>query len=228
MSSAENSTMITNDGHGTVTDSDLNMAYLLKEIRQMNEKFKSMEKILREVKSENKQLREQNVAMSNQMKNLTTSVVMLEAHASEIESQTEQTEVQSRFSHGTVNDQINESFEESETDIRKPWNKHEFPFDENVKDQRVQKLSQRFSLRHAENDTTKSDREKPSMLKQWSVNLAEEFPEHATKARRQLFPFIKTSLDNERRASLCYDSLVIDGEVYVYDEEKGKPVPYHK
>ena len=179
MSRAEKSSAVTNDGHSVGMGGELDMALLLKEIQQMNEKFIIMEKTLDEVKSENKQLNDQTVAMSKEIDNLTSTVVTLETDAAKTNAQIEQ-----------------------------------------MKQMEAQNMdeSQEFT----------DGGKRYEMMKKRSISLSGEFPEHVTKTRKQLFPYIKTSFDNEKIAGLRYDSLVIDGEVYVYDDEIGKPVLYHK
>ena len=154
------------------------MATLLKEIRQMQGKFNTMEQTLNEVKSENKQLKDQTVAMAKEMDSLNATITTLETDAAKTKSQIEQ-------------------MKENEAQI--------------TDEPQVNACGNRYD-----------------MMKKRSVSLSGEFPEHVTKARRHLFPYIKTSLDNEKIAGLRYDKLVVDGEVYLYDDETGKPVLYHK
>ena len=57
------------------------------------------------------------------------------------------------------------------------------------------------------------------------VRVSEDFPKRVTKARTNLFPFLQKCHENEQEAYLRYDTLVVDGQPYVYDETHGRPVP---
>ena len=57
------------------------------------------------------------------------------------------------------------------------------------------------------------------------VRISEDFPKRVTKARTNLFPFLKKCHENEQDAYLRFDTLVVDGQPYVYDEARGRPVP---
>ena len=51
------------------------------------------------------------------------------------------------------------------------------------------------------------------------VRISEDFPLCVTKAHTQLYPFLKLCLGNDMVAYLRYDTLVFDGQPYVYDED---------
>ena len=60
------------------------------------------------------------------------------------------------------------------------------------------------------------------------IRVTEDFPERVVKARTKLFPFLKSCMDDEVNAYLRYDSLVVDGQPYIYDYELKRPVPSNK
>ena len=60
------------------------------------------------------------------------------------------------------------------------------------------------------------------------IRVMEDFPERVVKARTKLFPFLKSCMNNEVNAYLRYDSLVVDGQSYIYDYELKRPVPSNK
>ena len=70
-------------------------------------------------------------------------------------------------------------------------------------------------------DNTNGERETTRL-----VRVSKDFPLRVTKAHTQLYPFLKSCLGNDMAAYLRYDTLVVDGQHYVYDEDRGRPVPY--
>ena len=60
------------------------------------------------------------------------------------------------------------------------------------------------------------------------VRVSEDFPERVRKARSFLIPFLKESLEAGKNAYLCFDKLIVNGNSYVYDENKNRPVPSFK
>lgn len=55
-----------------------------------------------------------------------------------------------------------------------------------------------------------------------------DFPEHVTKMRTKLYPFLKSSLEQEYDAYLKYDRLIVDGQESEYDCNLQRPVPVLK
>lgn len=55
-----------------------------------------------------------------------------------------------------------------------------------------------------------------------------DFPEHVTKMHTKLYPFLKSSLEQEYDAYLKYDRLIVDGQEYEYDCNLQRPVPVPK
>ena len=55
--------------------------------------------------------------------------------------------------------------------------------------------------------------------------MSEDFPERVTKTRTKLFPFLKACREAETTAYLRYDTLVVEEQPYIYDEERRRPVP---
>ena len=55
------------------------------------------------------------------------------------------------------------------------------------------------------------------------TRVTEDFPERVVKARTKLFPFLKSCMDNEVNIYLRYDSLVVDGQSYIYDYVLKRP-----
>ena len=58
-----------------------------------------------------------------------------------------------------------------------------------------------------------------------NIRITEDFLQRVTKACTKLFPFLKRCHKKEQRAFLRLDTLVVDGQAYVYDETQGRPVP---
>ena len=56
------------------------------------------------------------------------------------------------------------------------------------------------------------------------VKVSEDFPSRVSKIRYKLIPFMRDAIQQNKRAFLRYDKLIIDGQAYVYDEISGQPV----
>ena len=53
------------------------------------------------------------------------------------------------------------------------------------------------------------------------ITMCADFPNRVMKARNDLRKFLKSAVAEEKRAYLKYDKLIIDGEVYEYDNVAG-------
>ena len=53
------------------------------------------------------------------------------------------------------------------------------------------------------------------------ITMCEDFPNRVMKARNNLRKLLKSAVAEEKRAYLKYDKLIIDGEVYEYDNVAG-------
>ena len=53
------------------------------------------------------------------------------------------------------------------------------------------------------------------------ITMCEDFPNRVMKARNDLRKFLKSAVAEEKRAYLKYDKLIIDGEIYEYDNVAG-------
>ena len=58
-----------------------------------------------------------------------------------------------------------------------------------------------------------------------SLRVSEDFPKRVTKTRTSLFPSLQKCHENKQEAYLRFDTLLVDGQPYVYDETRGRPVP---
>ena len=86
-------------------------------------------------------------------------------------------------------------------------------------------------------DLRKSDRDTPSSANVTNgasaaesgigdrVRVSEDFPGRVRKARSALIPFLKQSIDAGKNAYLRFDKLVVNGNSYVYDETRQRPIP---
>lgn len=50
------------------------------------------------------------------------------------------------------------------------------------------------------------------------ITVCEDFPSRVMKARNDLRRFLRDTLKNKKEAYLKYDKLIINGEIYEYDE----------
>ena len=226
-----------------------------KDVKQMNKKFDGLNKKVKELKLDNKQLKRQNECLSKQVTSLTSTVSGLESRIVETEKKNEQLESQSRrdnLKFYGLSEEMNESWEQSETKIRNYISSELGMDDTNIKIERAHRLPSRsrprpiiakfsyfkdkdlvlktFRQKRKErldgadrvhstqaNETNENDME--------NIRITEDFPQRVTKARTKLFPFLKKCHEKEQRAFLRLDTLVVDGQAYVYDETQGRPVP---
>ena len=56
------------------------------------------------------------------------------------------------------------------------------------------------------------------------MRVGEDFPVRVRNERKKLVPFLKKCLSEKKNAYIKYDKLVIDDDIYVYDDMKNVPV----
>ena len=61
-----------------------------------------------------------------------------------------------------------------------------------------------------------------------NIRVSEDFPERVVKVRSELYPFLKSSIEQGHDAFFRYDHLVVDGQEYEYDSVRRRPVPVSK
>ena len=226
-----------------------------KDVKQMNKKFDKLDRKVKELKHDNKQLKQQNENLSKQVSDLTTTVICLENRMNETEKKNENLEAQSRrdnLKFYGISEEPGETWDQSEEKIRN-YLSNELNIDEpRIKIERAHRLPSKSSPRpiivkfshfkdkdailkayrnkrkanqtddsQGERDANANGEEEPAR----PVRVSEDFPLRVTKARTQLYPFLKSCLENETDAYLRYDTLVVEGQPYVYDEVRGRPVP---
>ena len=105
----------------------------------MNKQFDSFDKKVKELK----QLKQQNENLSKQVTDLTTTVISLETRIQDTEKKNEQLEAQSRREnlkfHG-IGEDINGTWDQSETKIRKYFSDELGIDDTNIKSERAHRL----------------------------------------------------------------------------------------
>lgn len=224
-----------------------------KDVKSMTRKFGNLEKTVKDLKKDNKLLKKQNEGLSNQVSALSKSVSRLEVRTTEAERKNEQLEAQSRRDnlkfHGIKEDR-GETWEQSEGKVRE-YLSAELNMDvRDMKIERAHRLPSRSSPRplivkfsHFKDRelVLKNYREHRKNLQGAAtengehvdadadgraehVRVSEDFPMRVTKARTNLFPFLKSCHANDKEAFLRYDMLVVEGQSYVYDSDLQKPV----
>ena len=223
------------------------------DVKRMNSKFDKLDKKVQDLKKDNKYLKQQNESLSQQVNELTTTVMNLETRMNDAEKRNEQLEAQSRREnlkfYGFEDDQ-SETWEQSENKVRS-YISNELNMDEqSIKIERAHRLFSKtsprpiivkFSYFKDKELVLKSYREKRKAQQdsdqigdveggadenaQRPVRVSEDFPVRVTKARTNLYPFMKSAQDNEKEAYLRYDKLVVEGQAYVFDNDRGRPVP---
>ena len=61
-----------------------------------------------------------------------------------------------------------------------------------------------------------------------NIRVSEDFPERVVKVRSELYPFLKSSIEQGHDAYFRYDHLVVDGQEYEYDSVRRRPIPVSK
>ena len=235
-----------------------NMQDLLLEIRRdvksMNRKFDSLEKSVNDLKRDNKHLKQQNQVITSEINRMKTSFAKLEVRTAEAEKKSEYLEAQSRrdnLKFFGFEDDGTETWEQSENKVR-GYIRNELHIDDtDIKIERAHRLPSRnspkpiivkFSFFKDKDSVLRAYRQKRKDENNDNVNddndgnnetvrrirVTEDFPERVVKARTKLFPFLKSCMDDEVNAYLRYDSLVVDGQSYIYDYELKRPVPSNK
>ena len=61
-----------------------------------------------------------------------------------------------------------------------------------------------------------------------NIRVSEDFPERVVKVRSELYPFLKSSIEQGHDVFFRYDHLVVDGQEYEYDSVRGRHIPVSK
>ena len=228
---------------GSNTNATAILLEIRKDVKHMNKKFDNLDKKVKEPKLDNIQLKQQNQTLSNQVTDLTTTVISLESRVIETEKKNEQLEAQSRLENLKfygVNEDEGETWDQSETKIR-DYLSQELGLDEaSMKIERAHRLPSKSKPRpiivkfphfkdkdqvlkkyrakrreqqeaddgpNGQGDNTEGG--DPSVTR--PVRVSEDFPQRVTKARTNLFPFLKNCHENEQEAYLRFDTLVVNG-----------------
>lgn len=77
-------------------------------------------------------------------------------------------------------------------------------------------------------NTDNVDGNEHSTIRNKPIRVSEDFPERVKNARMKLYPFLRSCHEKGTQAFLRYDTLVVDGQPYVYDYDSGRPVPQNK
>ena len=79
----------------------------------------------------------------------------------------------------------------------------------------------------AENGNGNDGDEQPDAHR--NIRVSEDFPERVVKVRSELYPFLKSSIEQGHEdVFFRYDRLVVDGQEYEYDSVRKRPVPVPK
>ena len=223
------------------------------DVKRMNKKFDKLDKKVQELKKDNKHLKQQNESLSQQVTELTTTVINLETRMNEAEKRNEQLEAQSRREnlkfYGFTDDK-DETWEQSEDKVR-TYLSNELHIDEQrMQIERAHRLNSKTSPRpiivkfsHFKDKelVLKNYREKRKAQREADqqgeneggadetavrpVRVSEDFPMRVTRARTNLYPFMKSAQEQDKEAYLRYDKLVVEDQAYVFDSDRGRPVP---
>ena len=57
------------------------------------------------------------------------------------------------------------------------------------------------------------------------MRVSKDFPMRVTRARTNLYPFMKSAQEQDKEAYLRYDKLVVEDQAYVFDSDHGRLLP---
>ena len=222
------------------------------DVKRMNRKFDSLDKKVKNLRNDNKVLKKQNTKLVDQVSELTSTVVNLETRVKEAEKKNENLEAQSRrenLKFYGIEDDRRETWEQTELKTRN-YLTTQLDIDEsNIQIERAHRLPSRSNPRpvivkfshfkdkervlKAYRDKRKNQQIVPNAgepdieggdRNERPVRISEDFPARVTKARANLYPFMKSCHEKQKDAYLKYDKLVIEGQSYIFNEELGRPV----
>ena len=227
-----------------------------RDVKKTNKRFYHIEKSVKSLKRDTKFLKEQNSNLTRQVMSLQTTVAHLETRAQEAESKNERLEAQSRRDNLRFygfEDKRGETWEESENVIRS-YISNELDLEEsNIQIERAHRIPSKssprpiivkFSFYKDREKILKTYREKrkqeneqqQAQVSNDDINtdnsrkfrVSEDFPQRVIKARSDLYPFLRTCINQDMDAFLRYDQLIVDGQKYEYDKVLKRPVPVRK
>ena len=222
------------------------------DVKRMNRKFDSLDKKVKDLRKDNKVLKKQNSRMMDQVTELTSTVENLETRVKEAERKNENLEAQSRrdnLKFYGIEDDRKETWEQTELKTRNYLSTQLETDDSNIKIERAHRLPSKhtprpvivkFSHFKDKERVLKVYREKHknqqnvfnagesniegSERNERPVRISEDFPARVTKARANLYPFMKSCHEKQKDAYLKYDKLVVEGQSYIFNEELGRPM----
>ena len=227
-----------------------------KNCQNLNTKFDKLDKSVRGLKKENKKLQEQNLKLTKTVNTLAANVSQLEFSANENTSKLDQLEGQSRrqnLKFYDIEEGDNETWDQSEEKVRH-YIRSELEIDDgNISIERAHRLPGKykprpiivkFSFYKDKDKVIKRYREIRKSARETSssgnvddannaeptsgIRVSEDFPDRVRKARSALIPFLRQSIDSGKNAYLRFDKLVVNGNSYIYDEARERPVPVFK
>lgn len=93
------------------------------------------------------------------------------------------------------------------------------------RDKRKQDADRRAQAINGEGVAEQNDERAESGV---NIRVCEDFPKRVIKARSNLYPFLRSSIDSGRESYLKYDRLYVDGQPYEYDYDQQRPVPVRR
>lgn len=224
-----------------------------KDVKQINHKFDTMKKSVKELKQSNKQLQRQNENLTKVVSELKEQVNRLEVDSRKNTEANEKLESQSRRSnlilYGIAGNK-RESWEESEEKFREYLSNNLKIDQTKIQTERVHRLNTKsspapiivkFSFFKDREKVLKAYKEKRKTERESqteeegrvfenaeqpmnTVRVGEDFPVRVRNVRKKLVPFLRKCLSEKKNAFMKYDKLVIDNDIYEYDSEKKVPV----
>ncbi|XP_070549919.1 uncharacterized protein [Ptychodera flava] len=153
----------------------------------------------------------------------------------ELDKQQGQTKRENLLFHG-LEQNDNETWEETE-EIVKEFIKSNLNIDEDVDIERAHRITTSRAKPQPVIAKFSRYKDKVKVMKQarvlkntldTSVRVGEDFTERVREKRRKLWPTMNQALTDGKRATMRYDKLIIEGEVYAYDTKAEEVIKIKK
>ena len=229
-----------NDESAVPETDDIDITSILLEIRRdvksLDKRFDSLENTVRELKSDNTFLKEQNAELTSSVAFLSNKVNSIEKDLKAASTKNERLEMlikKNNLKFFNIEEEQNETVSSLENKIKSSIenelgadtsgltleNAFRIPTRSSPKPILVQ--FSRFADKQAILTKFRSVRKTNNDL---PFRVSEDLPERISKARTDLYPFFKQCKDQGKNAHFKNDVLVVDGVSYTYDHELKAPV----
>lgn len=206
-----------------------------REVKSMNKKFDSVEKSIEYLKSENVELKAQNESLKSELSAISQKVITMESTMTKCSIKQEKLELQNKrcnLKFFNLNQTPDETSTDTEELVRSFITQdlgleassvnidRAFRLPSKTKPHPI--LAQFNSVKQRDNVISAfRSKRKSGVL---TARVGEDLPERVSRCRAGLYPLLRESLEQKKTAYFKYDTLLVNGEKYIYDDNKKAPV----